>query len=455
MKIPERITVPKELRPYQIKDLTFNIQQKRCLNLSEPATGKTGPSCVMTRYVRDYEDRSSIFLMPKSLLLKNAYELMDFAGWEPNDLAIFDDPARKWKPKSVDVVLTTADTLARHPDKIREICRRPVGLAQADEIHLYYSSHNTKRTQGFYHFMRNVPRFIGMTGTLIRGRLTSAYPSIHLIEPRYYGTPERFEAEHAIRDEWTGEVIGWTNMAKLGHILIQHSVNHTFAECYGKEKKVIISIPIQMDEKHRKAYDEFHDLAMLELDDGNILYSEQEGVHLIRCRQLLAHPESLGIKLPLAKDLWLEEEILNDYKTGLIFSALKPEQLRIQKMLEDRGLKVGLINGDVSLGRRAKIDQDYQDGKLDWIIASPATAGIGFNWGRAECVVFLTPDYMDDSFMQAYRRAIRGIREIAIPIYLPQYAKTIENRIYGIIERKSRLAADVDRSREPLSGLIA
>jgi SNF2 family DNA or RNA helicase len=136
-----------------------------------------------------------------------------------------------------------------------------------------------------------------------------------------------------------------------------------------------------------------------------------------------------------------------------VFATLKPEQNRIRAVLEREGLRVAMINGDVSMSKRAEIDAKFQRGEIDWIVASPATAGVGFNWQRAAVVVFTSPSYMDDEIVQAYRRAIRGIRETPLPIYLPQYTGTVEDRILEIVEEKSRLAAKVDPTREPLTGL--
>jgi hypothetical protein len=68
--------------------------------------------------------------------------------------------------------------------------------------------------------------------------------------------------------------------------------------------------------------------------------------------------------------------------------------------------------------------------------------------------VFMNPDYLDTSFAQAVSRGVRGVRKIALPIYLPQYVKTIEQKVLGIIQKKSRLAHEVDARKEILEGLI-
>lgn len=79
-----------------------------------------------------------------------------------------------------------------------------------------------------------------MTGTLIDGRLSSAYPAIRVIEPRYYASYKNFLYQHAITDDF-GTVIEWTNHAKIKRILAREAVAMTFEEAYkGSPKPIII-----------------------------------------------------------------------------------------------------------------------------------------------------------------------------------------------------------------------
>ena len=80
--------------------------------------------------------------------------------------------------ESYDVILTTADTLSRHYEHIRKIPTKPLGFLLADETHLYWSSASAKRTQFILAECRKIPRNLWLTGTVIRGRLDSAYPVI-------------------------------------------------------------------------------------------------------------------------------------------------------------------------------------------------------------------------------------------------------------------------------------
>lgn len=447
--------MPLELRPHQVETLKFYATNKNCLNRSEPATGKTAPSCVMAKYVNDHENGSTIFVMPKSLLIKNEEEITNWTGLKT--LIYRGQPTlTKWRGETYDVILTTADTLAKHIDHILKMLSKRIGLMIADETHLYWSSANAKRTQFILSFARKVPRNLWLTGTVIRGRLDSAYPVIQMIEPRYYGNHASFMSQHAVKDAFTGEVLGWCNEAKINAILNIHSVNYLFRDVYGDPDFVYLPTHVEINDKHQKYYKEFEQFANIELDDESVLYATEAGVQTLRCRQILSNPEVLGLKIPeYGKDEWIFENLLNgDYQKVVLFSALQGEQVRLARKAEERGFKVGLINGTVSTDKRGQIDKAFRDGDLQVIVASPATAGVGLNWHNCEVAAFVSIDYMDDNITQATFRFIRGKREKTIPIYLLRYKNTIEDKIYGIVQQKSELAARADSSRKPLRGLF-
>lgn len=447
--------MPLELRPHQVETLKFYAANKNCLNRSEPATGKTAPSCVMAKYVNDNENGSTVFVMPKSLLIKNEEEITNWTGLKT--LIYRGQPTlTKWKGETYDVILTTADTLSKHIDHILKMLSKRLGLMIADETHLYWSSANAKRTQFILSFARKVPRNLWLTGTVIRGRLDSAYPVIQMIEPRYYGNHASFMNQHAVKDPFTSEVLGWCNESKINAILNNHSVNYLFRDVYGDPDFVYLPTHVEINEKHQKYYKEFEQFANLELDDDSVLYATEAGVQTLRCRQILANPEVLGLKIPeYGKDEWIFENLLNgDYQKVVLFSALQGEQVRLARKAEERGFKVGLINGTVSSDKRGQIDKAFRDGDLQVIVASPTTAGVGLNWHNCEVAAFVSIDYMDDNITQATFRFIRGKRDKTIPIYLLRYKNTIEDKIYGIVQQKSELAARADSSRKPLRGLF-
>lgn len=323
-----------------------------------------------------------------------------------------------------------------------------IRAVSVDEIHMGFGDHKSQRTQQFYRAMNRVERFVPMTGTLVNGRLNSAYPTIHALGPCYYASYGDFMGQHAVTDFW-GSVIGWQNHEKLGEVLKRVGRRRTFEEEYGPEAKVIIKEVVPMSPEQRAKYDEFHEKAMLELED-KFLDGTLPGVHVIRARQIMQCPEIFGLCKgeTTGKDERLKVYLSNEGKQFVIFAVFQPEQERLVELVEGMGLSVELINAHVSAAKRSRIDQAFQKGELQGIVASGATAGVGFNWGNADWMAFSSLDYQDGNFMQAYRRAIRGKRDKALPIYVLEYERSVDQRIFQIVDYKAQNAQMVDPTRQ-------
>lgn len=441
-------------RDHQIADLAFYIATKRCLNLSDPACQKTGSACLYLWYLWTQLNVKSAFVMPMSLLRKNKDEIIEFTHFKPEEIQIIDGDKerreRQMRNPNAKVFLMGFQRFSDDWQRMKQF-HPELDACIVDELHLGYAGYNAKRTENWIAGMRKLTYFLGMTGTIIKGNLASAYPAIEVIEPRFYGSFGGFLAFHRLQDEY-GTTIGWTNHWKLSEVLARIAVRHTFEEIHGPEAKVIVTELCDMSPKQRKAYEDMEDEALVELTD-EFLEGATPAVNAMRCRQIMAHPETFGLASgeTTGKDERLMIHFGDAAQSGepiAVFAALIPEQERIVKMAQKAGLRTALINGNVSSAARARIDTAFRAGQLDCVVASPDTAGVGFNWHHLTTMVFTSLNYMDDSFVQAYRRGIRGKRSKPLLIYVLEYRDSIDQRIMQIIETKSAEANKVDPTKE-------
>lgn len=447
-----------QLRTEQVADLAFHMAVPRGMNLSDPGTGKTPPVCVYLYWLWSDQKCRSVWTMPKSILSKNRKELLKWSDFEEDDVIIVDGtPQQREKQMASDAKVFLMG-FSRFSDDWEKLLRYhpDINCHASDEIHLGYGGPESGRTLRMYEAMEHIERFLPMTGTIVNGRLSSVYPCIHVIAPHLYpGGYEQFKAMHAVMDGY-GKVMAWTNTKRISQFLGKYGVRHTFEEVYGPEAKELIFETCEMTKAQREAYDEFEEEGILELEES-WLEGTLPGVNFIRARQLMEHPQEFGPPLDKIKTTGKEERLKiyleHAAQTGqplAIFAALQPQQERIVEICKNHGLRVGLINGNVPTKRRFEIDEDFQAGKLDVVVASPATAGIGFNWGHIDTMIFMSLDPMDSSFVQAYRRAIRGKRETALKIIVMEYEDSMDQHMFSIIDKKSKLASDVDSSNERL-----
>lgn len=449
----------KKLRDYQIAHLAFHMARDRSGDLSDPGVGKTAPLCVYMAWLWSEHREKTIWTMPKSLMKKNRDELIFWSEGmlDPQEIIIVDGTAKK-RQKAMEtngkVFIMGFDCFANNWPTLIEL-HPEINCLVGDEWHMGFKGAKSKRTQSFLQFMDHCEKLKAMSGTIIDGRLDAAYAFIKACMPEKYRSYEHFMGRHAIDDGY-GRVVAWRNVHEVAEIFKQIGVRHTFEQAYGPEAKVIVVEQCQMDPKQREAYDEFEETALLELEES-WLDGTLPGVNLIRCRQLMEHPQTFGEPLDKIARTGKEEALLvhlEDHKnTGkplVIFSALTPQHDRVADMCRKMGFKVGIIDGRISAPQRAKVDEAFRAGELDIVIASPATAGVGYNWPHVDHILFMSLDYMDSNFVQAYRRAIRGKRTSPLLITVLEYENSVDQKIFEIIEKKSKLAQDVDDSRERL-----
>lgn len=440
-------------RDDQIADLAYFINNRKAGLLHDPGVGKTVTAALYTEYCIKYLNEKVVWTQPLSILKKNRDEILKFTDLAPEDVVIVQGTPEKRKklmqgPGKVFLFSATGWSsewqilLESHPT---------VKVSIHDECHLYYAGHKSKRTQAWYMVSRHMNSVIPMSGTIIKGKLSTIYPVMHVIAPQYYGSYESFMAQHAVLDEY-GSVIGWQNHEKVRNVLGATSIRRSFESIYGNQDPVIQIEECEMTPSIRRSYDELEATAILELED-KFLEAGTPGVMAIRCRQIMAHPETFGLGKKgelTGKDEQMMLYVNNALETGeplVIFAALQPEQERIKRLIEEAGGRVGLINGSVPGPKRQQIDVDFREKRLQFIVGSSATCGIGFNWQFVDLILFTSLDYGDDTFTQAFKRGIRGKRTKPLLVKVLQYKRSIDQRIMQIVQKKMADYHQVDETK--------
>lgn len=454
------------LRDYQIADLAFYMANDKCLNLSDAGTGKTPSVCVMQWVLWTNNGIGTVWPQPKSLLKKNKKEILRFTGFKDEDVVIVDgtkEQVKKQLESGAKVFLMGFRRLT--------LCWRQlpayVKAVHIDEMHMGYKTADSQNSLALFKMFDSgrMTHFLGMTGTLIDGKLSSAYPAIRVIEPRYYLSQENFINYHGIKD-FDGKVVAWKNHDKLAKIFGRHAIRRTFASVHGDQEVVHIPEMVDMAPLQRRYYDTFQDEAILELEqfflDGTL-----PGVAFTRARQLMEHPNNFPDLTnpgkfvdvlkgePTEKEerlkVHLEEHWLNE-KPLIIFTPLIPQQMRIAGILEAMRFRFGLINGKQTRKQRDQVDEDFRDGRLQIVLATEQTASFGYNWQfcgdkEVDHEIFIALGFSDASFVQARQRAIRGKRKSPLRLTTLEYNDSIDQHICSIIYRKSVDANKVDPSR--------
>jgi hypothetical protein len=455
-----------KLRTDQVAALSFAMAHKKSLNLSDPGVGKTAPT-IINMYRRLEEGKRTVWVQPKSLIAKNVEEILAWTPLTRECVAVVDGT-----PAKVDAAMNSgAGILLMGPDRFKRTHNWPVDLTciDVDEQHMCFGHHTSARTEAFYRFSERAEEMVLMTGSLINGRLDTAYPSIQAIEPRYYPFGyDQFLDEHAYLDDY-GRPESWTNHGRIGEILANHAIRFTFEQIHGPQEIVKQVQWVAMSDKQRAAYAEFEREALLELDDF-MIDGTLPGVATTRARQIMEHPNCFPDlrdkdNLPpvditpgeTAAKLDALEIHFEDHKRRgtpvVVFAALVPQMLEIKALAQRMGLRSEVIYGAVSMKDRARIDEAFRAGTINVLVCSPPCAAVGYNWQdwgleEVDHVIFASLTYMHTDFIQGYRRTVRRNRRKALRVTTLGYLNSIDIRLMTILETKSRDANLVDPTTE-------
>ena len=461
-------TEPLPLRDDQIADLAFYMANPKGGNLSEPGAGKTPSVCVMEYFRWTHHKHGTVWVMPKSLLRKNKAELHRFTRFTDDEVVIVDGTAKQVERQlssGAAVFLMGFRRFALSwrslPDYVRAV--------DVDEFHMGFKSSGSQASQALFEFFDSGRGewFLPMTGTLIDGRLDSAYPAIRVIEPRYYANHDSFIRQHAVYDIFdSAKIVGWQNHDKLRTVFGRHFIRRTFKDIHGDQEIVHQHRLCVMNPRQREQYDKFEAEAILDLEKF-YLDGTMPGSAYIRACQLMEHPnmfpdltspgsfiDTMPGQTPAKEDM-LEvdlEDHANNGKPLLIFSSMVPQQYRISALLTKHGIKHGVINGDTPAKLRDQYDEQFRAGEISALVCSEQCAAVGYNWQfcgvrEVDHVIFLAMGYLDTIFLQARQRAIRQNRSSPLRVSIFEYEDSIDQNKFGIILRKSIDAHRVDPTR--------
>lgn len=432
-----------ELRDYQNEHLLFHLAHERSFDALLPGRGKTPIMCVYTQIMFDAYKMKSVWVMPTALLTKNRDELLKWSGWGEDEVVILTGPRKKrekfYADSRIKCFMMSGDMYAKEWRDLPS----DVDAVLVDEVTALFGNHTSGRTQSFYISSRRFKRFLLLSGSPVAGKFSSIYPSLAVIEPRYYVNYNNFIRYHAVFDRFN-HICAWRNGNRIGEILnrITPSMKDPFEG--RKDLKEIIFENCNFDEAQKKAYKELEETALLELEDKFIDCRGDNGggVKAMRCRQLLSCPEALGVDVKEnGKDEMLAIHLTQMKERDeqcVIFSTFIAAQERIKKLCDSLGVRAEIMNGSVSAMERGRIDKDFREKRLDVIIGSPQVASLGWNWENAAFCVFYDLPYDNTQFDQSWHRLSRGTRTKPLLIFILQFNTRVERRIVQILNRKNK-----------------
>ncbi len=325
-------------------------------------------------------------------------------------------PALGSEQKRIRALNTPADVYVINRENTQWIVERyrnawPFDMVVIDEL-TSFKSHKAKRFKALTWVRGNVKRIVGLTGTPAPNGLLDLWAQVYLLDEgqrlgkrithyreRYFD-PDARDRDHVFS---YAPKPGAEEAIKrlIGDICV--SMN---AEDYLRLPEMVEdAVPVMLDAKAAKAYRDFERSLLVEIDDeildagsaavlsGKLLQMANGAVYNGEKRPVEVHSCKLEAFLEIVERL--------SGSPALVFYNFQHDLERIEKATEGKGLTV----------RRLKTPKDADDwnaGKIDLLLAHPASAAYGLNLQEGgNHVVWFGLNWSLELYQQANKRLHR------------------------------------------------
>lgn len=391
--------------------------------------------------------KTSMIVCPSSLVLNWKNELEKFAPTIRCNVISGTQLEREEKIATLEqyhVVLTSYDLLKRDIEAY-EKKEYTFKYIVADEAQ-YIKNNNTQNSKAIKQ-MKAENRF-ALTGTPIENSLSELWSIFDFIMPDYLFSYRKFKELYElpiIRDNDQEAMKRLKDM--IEPFILRRVKKEVLTELPDKTITVLYN---EMQEEQKKIYASY----MAQAREEALQMIQREGMQnnqirilalLMRLRQICCHP-SLFVENYTEGSSKLTQcmEIVKDAVKGghkiLLFSGYTSMFKIIEKELKEENIAYYKLTGQTKVGERMKlVDSFNNDPEIKVFLISLKAGGTGLNLTGADMVIHYDPWWNLSAENQATDRTYRIGQKNNVQVYKLITQNTIEERIYELQQKKSKL----------------
>ena len=412
---------------------------------------------VILDYVQNEKNpKPSIVVCPSSLSLNWQNEIKKFTP-DLTSLVIHGNADERVKQiKSIpkyNIVITSYDLLKRDIETYKEL-NYEFKFIIADEAQ-YIKNNNTQNAKAIKEI--NASTKYALTGTPIENSLSELWSIFDFIMPGYLFGYRKFKELYEmpiVKDEDN------TAMRKLKMLIEPFILRRIKGEVLTElPDKTITVLNNEMEEEQQKIYMSYMQNARSEMmQEINVNGFEKSQIKilalLMRLRQICCHP-ALFLSDYKAESSKLNQciEVIKDAVDSghkiLLFSSYTGMFPWIEEKLKKEKIEYSKLTGQTKVGERIKlVDEFNEDGNKKVFLISLKAGGTGLNLIGADMVIHYDPWWNISAENQATDRTYRIGQKKNVQVYKLITKNSIEEKIYELQERKSKLIDNVLSTNE-------
>jgi SNF2 family DNA or RNA helicase len=503
-----------DLFPHQKAGVAYLAAAKQALLADEPGLGKTAQAIRALKKLRDNGEEVFPILITCPNTLKSNWK-REFERWWPElDVTIIKGSATKRRvlfEESSQVFIINWESLRSHSrllgygsialarctdcgghdSKIsearcevhkRELNEIDFKSVVADEIHRSKDP-KSKQTRALWAASGDAKIRFALTGTPIAKDVVDLWPILHWLKPE----------EWPSKTKWIDRYVN-TMLNAFGGMMVLGLKPEKEAEFYSsinpRMRRMLKSIvlpwlpdvmndrrDVEMNPKQLKAYRQMSEnmIAMLEADGelnaatGEVIVATDPLVQTTRLLQFANAYATVEVneagqeKVLLSEPSCKVDALMDDMKNGdfgddsVAVCAVSRQLIEIlSARMEKDGIKHGLITGAQSETERQQAVDDFQAGKVKWILFTAQAGGVGITLTTARRLVMLQRPWSLVDYKQALDRVHRIGSEIHDSILITDYVTegSIEERVIDALDIKAENFEEIVKDKEQLKKML-
>jgi SNF2 family DNA or RNA helicase len=495
------------LFPHQRAGVEFLATAKRALLADEPGLGKTAQAIrALKKLHEDGEDVFPILIVCPNTLKKNWAR--EFTKWWPElptqiirgsslqRKRQFEEEAHvfiiNWESLRShsrlapygSVALTRCKACGGQDEKVTET-RCEVHLRElngidfkaviADEIHRSKDP-KSKQSRALWSASGDAKIRFALTGTPIANNVVDLWAILHWLSPKDWPS----------KTKWIDRMVD-TMLNAFGGMMVIGIKPQMQDEFYKSVnpymrrmlKKVVLPwLPpvinerrdVEMSTKQKKAYEQMRDMMIAELASGDTLTAPGILTQTIRLLQFASSYATMVVdektgemRAVLDSPSCKVDALMDDIENGdfgddsVAVSAVSKQLINLLSAeLTKKRILHGLITGDQDEDERQKAVDDFQSGKIKWILFTAQAGGVGITLTAARRLIMLQRPWSLVDHRQVLDRVHRIGSEIHDSIVSTDYVTegTIEERVIQVLETKSDNFEQIVRDKDQLMKLL-
>lgn len=345
----------------------------------------------------------------------------------------------------------------------------------ADEIHRSKDP-KSKQTRALWAATKDADIRFALTGTPIANNVVDLWSILHWLSPEDWPS----------KTKWIDFYID-TMLNAFGGMMVIGVKPHRQDEFYKAlnprmrrmlKKTVLPWLPevindrrdVEMSAKQRKAYEDMRDHMIAELESGDILTAPSILTQTTRLLQFASShaeivlDESTGEqKVTLSDPSCKVDALMDDIKNGdfgddsvAVCAVSRQLIYLLSSAMTKAGIPHGLITGAQTEDERQWAIEDFQAGRLKWILFTAQAGGVGVTLTAARRLIMLQRPWSLVDYKQALDRVHRIGSEIHDSIIITDYVTedTIEDRVIEVLGAKADNFEEIVRDKDKLLSIL-